>query len=135
MASTFHWWKDGPQPRFSLVGQIVFEFSFSKFLVSCDVQVPDSTSRMSRTTSRRHVLLIDNYDSFTYNLYQYLAELQAQVTVKRNDEISIDECAALQPDLILISPGPGYPKDAGICCDVIRAFQGKIPIAGVCLGL
>lgn len=81
------------------------------------------------------VLLIDNYDSFTYNLYQYMCELGATVIVKRNDEISIEECRILQPDRILISPGPGYPRDAGISCDLIDEFKGQIPIGGVCLGM
>lgn len=80
------------------------------------------------------VLLIDNYDSFTYNLYQYMAQLGAQVEVVRNDQATIEEIAAMGIDRILISPGPGYPKDAGITMDVIRAFAGKLPIAGVCLG-
>jgi anthranilate synthase / indole-3-glycerol phosphate synthase len=82
-----------------------------------------------------HVLLIDNYDSFVYNLYQYMCEYGARVTVIRNDELSVEECVALQPDRLLISPGPGHPRDAGISCDLIRAFAGKIPISGVCLGL
>ncbi|DAZ94682.1 TPA: hypothetical protein N0F65_002391 [Lagenidium giganteum] len=80
------------------------------------------------------VLLIDNYDSFTYNIYQYMAQLGAQVEVRRNDKITIEEIAQMNPDRIMISPGPGYPRDAGISCDVIREFKGKIPIAGVCLG-
>ena len=79
-------------------------------------------------------LLIDNYDSFTYNLYQYLAEMGADVVVHRNDQITLDECIALNPDHVVISPGPGRPRDAGISCDVIRAFAGKVPVLGVCLG-
>ncbi len=79
-------------------------------------------------------LLIDNYDSFTYNLYQYLAEMGADVVVHRNDQITVEECEALQPDRVVISPGPGKPRDAGISCDVIRAFAGKVPVLGVCLG-
>ncbi|OQS05189.1 regulator of chromosome condensation (RCC1) [Thraustotheca clavata] len=86
------------------------------------------------------VLLIDNYDSFTYNLYQYMAELGAEVRVIRNDVMSAQELlqeykTTKNFDRILISPGPGFPKDAGISCDVIRTFQGVVPIAGVCLGL
>ncbi|OQR95231.1 anthranilate synthase component 2 [Achlya hypogyna] len=86
------------------------------------------------------VLLIDNYDSFTYNLYQYMAELGADVRVIRNDQTTPAELLAEYKatksfDRILISPGPGFPKDAGISCDVIRTFQGVVPIAGVCLGL
>jgi anthranilate synthase/aminodeoxychorismate synthase-like glutamine amidotransferase len=81
-----------------------------------------------------HVLLIDNYDSFTYNLYQYLCELGAHVTVLRNDAISVEEARALAPDFIVISPGPGVPRDAGISIELIRALGPTIPILGVCLG-
>ncbi|GAB9466563.1 Anthranilate synthase component 2 [Globisporangium polare] len=80
------------------------------------------------------VLLIDNYDSFTYNIFQYMAQLGAHVDVIRNDQITIEGIKELNPDRIMISPGPGYPRDAGISCDVIREFAGKVPIAGVCLG-
>jgi anthranilate synthase/aminodeoxychorismate synthase-like glutamine amidotransferase len=80
------------------------------------------------------VLLIDNYDSFTYNLYQYLGELGAQTNVVRNDQISLDEIERMAPDHIIISPGPGNPDEAGISKDVIRRFAGKVPIFGVCLG-
>lgn len=79
-------------------------------------------------------LLIDNYDSFTYNLYQYLAEMGADVVVHRNDQVTVEECVALAPDHVVISPGPGTPDDAGISRDVIRAFAGKVPVLGVCLG-
>jgi anthranilate synthase/aminodeoxychorismate synthase-like glutamine amidotransferase len=81
-----------------------------------------------------HVLLIDNYDSFTYNLYQYLCELGARVTVIRNDAITVDEARALKPDYIVISPGPGTPRDAGVSVEMIRALGPEIPILGVCLG-
>lgn len=80
------------------------------------------------------ILLIDNYDSFTYNLYQYLSELGESVEVFRNDAISPDEIAAMAPDSIVISPGPGTPAEAGISCATIERFAGKIPILGVCLG-
>jgi anthranilate synthase component II len=80
------------------------------------------------------VLLIDNYDSFTYNLYQYLCELGAEVTVRRNDALSVDEARALGPDSVVISPGPGVPGDAGISVDLIRALGPSLPILGVCLG-
>eukprot|EP00455_Lapot_gusevi_P029866 TRINITY_DN3200_c0_g3_i2.p1 TRINITY_DN3200_c0_g3~~TRINITY_DN3200_c0_g3_i2.p1 ORF type:complete len:202 (-),score=48.96 TRINITY_DN3200_c0_g3_i2:255-860(-) len=80
------------------------------------------------------VLLIDNYDSFTYNIYQYLAELGAQVRVVRNDQITVDECLAHQPTHLVISPGPGHPTESGVSPQVVRAFEGKIPILGVCLG-
>ena len=80
------------------------------------------------------ILMIDNYDSFTYNLVQYLGELGADVVVRRNDTISIEEAEALSPDHIVISPGPGDPYDAGISLDLIKAMGGRVPILGVCLG-
>jgi anthranilate synthase/aminodeoxychorismate synthase-like glutamine amidotransferase len=80
------------------------------------------------------VLLIDNYDSFTYNLYQYLSELGASVTVVRNDAISVEEARAMEPDFVVISPGPGVPRDAGISVELIRSLGPSTPILGVCLG-
>ncbi len=80
------------------------------------------------------VLVIDNYDSFTYNLVQYLGELGAEVRVVRNDQMSVDEVLALNPERIVISPGPCTPSEAGISVPLIRAAAGKIPILGVCLG-
>ncbi len=80
------------------------------------------------------ILMIDNYDSFTYNVVQYLGELNAQVRVVRNDEIAIDEIEALAPQRIVISPGPCTPNEAGISTQVIRHFAGKLPILGICLG-
>ena len=80
------------------------------------------------------ILMIDNYDSFTYNLVQYLREMAADVQVFRNDAITVAEIEKLAPAAIVISPGPGRPEDAGVSCDVIRAFAGKIPLLGVCLG-
>ena len=80
------------------------------------------------------ILLIDNYDSFTWNLAQYFGELGAPPLVKRNDEITLDEIAAMQPQRIVISPGPGRPEDAGISVDVIRRFGARTPLLGVCLG-
>jgi anthranilate synthase/aminodeoxychorismate synthase-like glutamine amidotransferase len=80
------------------------------------------------------ILLIDNYDSFTFNLYQYLAELGAEVVVKRNDKITLDEVAELAPERIVISPGPCTPNEAGISVELIRRFAGEVPILGVCLG-
>jgi len=80
------------------------------------------------------ILVLDNYDSFTYNLVQYLGELGADLKVFRNDKITIKEVQKLKPAKILLSPGPGEPKDAGISEDLIRAVDGKIPILGVCLG-
>jgi anthranilate synthase/aminodeoxychorismate synthase-like glutamine amidotransferase len=80
------------------------------------------------------VLLLDNYDSFTYNLAQYLGELGHAPLVRRNDEIGIGDVAALAPDRIVISPGPGRPEDAGISVEVIRQYGSRIPVLGVCLG-
>ena len=80
------------------------------------------------------ILMIDNYDSFTYNLVQYLREMAADVQVFRNDAITVAEIEQLAPAAIVISPGPGRPEDAGVSCDAIRAFAGKIPLLGVCLG-
>jgi len=80
------------------------------------------------------LLVIDNYDSFTYNLVQYFGEMGADMLIKRNDEITLDEIAALKPERIVISPGPCTPNEAGISCDVIRKFGEKTPILGVCLG-
>jgi anthranilate synthase/aminodeoxychorismate synthase-like glutamine amidotransferase len=80
------------------------------------------------------LLMIDNYDSFTYNLVQYLRELGAVVEVHRNDRITLDEIRAMQPEQIVLSPGPCTPAEAGICCDLIRAFGPTTPLLGVCLG-
>ena len=80
------------------------------------------------------ILMIDNYDSFTYNVVHYLAELGADIKVVRNDEISVQEALALQPEKIVISPGPCTPNEAGISLDLINAAKGKIPLLGICLG-
>lgn len=80
------------------------------------------------------VLVIDNYDSFTYNLVQYLGELGAKVEVRRNDQVTLEEIEAMRPARILISPGPGRPEDAGVSVDVIRHFGSTTPVLGVCLG-
>jgi anthranilate synthase component 2 len=80
------------------------------------------------------ILLIDNYDSFSYNLVQLAGSINPDIKVIRNDELTLLEIEALSPSHIIISPGPGYPKDAGICEDVIRSLAGKVPILGVCLG-
>jgi anthranilate synthase/aminodeoxychorismate synthase-like glutamine amidotransferase len=80
------------------------------------------------------VFVLDNYDSFTYNLVQYLGELGETVEVRRNDQVTVDEIDALKPSHILISPGPCTPQDAGISIDVVRHFAGKRPVLGVCLG-
>lgn len=79
------------------------------------------------------IIMIDNYDSFTYNLYQYIGTLNPDIEVYRNDKITVDEVLAKNPDHIILSPGPGYPKDAGICIDLIKR-AGDIPVLGVCLG-
>ena len=80
------------------------------------------------------ILLLDNYDSFTYNLAQFLGQLGETLEVHRNDKITLEEIAAKKPQRIVISPGPGTPQEAGICIDVIKRFSGEIPILGVCLG-
>ena len=80
------------------------------------------------------ILMIDNYDSFTYNLVQYFAELGAEVEVVRNDQVTVDDIKNMAPDQIVISPGPCSPNEAGISMDAIRAFAGKIPLLGICLG-
>ena len=80
------------------------------------------------------ILMIDNYDSFTYNLVQYLGELGKHLEVYRNDKITVSQVRRMKPETIVISPGPGAPKGAGVSNDLIREFSGKIPILGVCLG-
>lgn len=81
------------------------------------------------------ITLLDNYDSFTYNLLHYLGELGAEVSVVRNDKVSVEQVMAGKPAAIVISPGPGTPQDSGICLDLIRQASGKIPLFGVCLGM
>lgn len=80
------------------------------------------------------ILFIDNYDSFTYNLVQFCGSVNPDIKVVRNDEITVEEIENLNPSHIILSPGPGYPKNAGVCEDVIRKLKGKFPILGVCLG-
>lgn len=80
------------------------------------------------------LLLIDNYDSFTYNLFQYLSELGADVEVVRNDKASVEELAGMEPERVVVSPGPSHPRNAGVSIDAIRHFGGKVPVLGVCLG-
>jgi anthranilate synthase component 2 len=80
------------------------------------------------------IVLIDNYDSFSYNLYQMIGSMYAEVTVIRNDEITVAELEKMKPERIILSPGPGRPEKAGICEEVVRYFAGKVPILGVCLG-
>ena len=80
------------------------------------------------------ILIIDNYDSFTFNLYQFVGSINQDVLVKRNDKITVEEIAQLKPSHIILSPGPGYPKDAGICEEVLQNLKESFPIMGVCLG-
>ncbi len=80
------------------------------------------------------ILVIDNYDSFTFNLVQYLGELGAEMRVFRNDKITVEEAVALKPEKVLVSPGPCTPKEAGVSCDIIREFGPRLPVFGVCLG-
>lgn len=80
------------------------------------------------------VVIIDNYDSFTFNLFQFVGMLTSEVKVYRNDQITVEAVAALQPSHIILSPGPGFPKDAGICEEILEKLQGQLPILGVCLG-
>jgi anthranilate synthase/aminodeoxychorismate synthase-like glutamine amidotransferase len=84
--------------------------------------------------SPQMIFVLDNYDSFTYNLVQYFGEMGASIEVRRNDQVSVAEVDAMQPERIVISPGPCTPQDAGISIDLIRHFAGKVPILGVCLG-
>ena len=93
-----------------------------------------ATGRRESFGAETMVLVIDNYDSFTYNLVQYLGELGATLTVRRNDEVTVDGIAALGPERIVISPGPGRPEHAGVTVDAIRRFGAEVPILGVCLG-
>ncbi|WP_026694559.1 anthranilate synthase component II [Peribacillus kribbensis] len=80
------------------------------------------------------ILLIDNYDSFTYNLYQYILELGEECRIARNDEITVEEALSLDPESIILSPGPGKPADAGICLELIRRLHQEVPMLGICLG-
>ena len=89
---------------------------------------------MASADRRGPVLLVDNYDSFTYNLYQYLGELEADVAVVRNDALTVDQALARDPRAIVISPGPGTPDQAGISLELIRRAAGRVPVLGVCLG-
>jgi len=91
-------------------------------------------SALARYTGPQMVFVLDNYDSFTYNLVQYLGELGAEVVVRRNDELTVEEVEALRPERILLSPGPCTPREAGILVPLIRHMAGKAPILGVCLG-
>ena len=80
------------------------------------------------------ILLIDNYDSFSYNLFQLIGEVNNDILVYRNDKITVEEIRDLNPEVIILSPGPGRPENAGICIDVVKEFHQEIPILGVCLG-
>lgn len=80
------------------------------------------------------IVLIDNYDSFSYNVYQLIGSVEPDIKVVRNDEYTVEEIAEMKPEALILSPGPGKPSDAGICIDAIKYFSGKIPILGICLG-
>ena len=95
--------------------------------------MPDPGTRITLEAALM-VFVLDNYDSFTYNLVQYMGELGAEMTVRRNDELTVDEVEALAPERILISPGPCTPQEAGISVELVRHFAGKVPVLGVCLG-
>ncbi len=96
---------------------------------------PRYTRKLKReTANRRMVFVLDNYDSFTYNLVQYLGELGAEVEVRRNDQVTVSEIEELRPERIVISPGPCTPQDAGISIELVRYFAGRLPLLGVCLG-
>ena len=96
---------------------------------------PHNPSPAAPLANASHLILIDNYDSFTYNVYQYLILEGAQVTVYRNDQITLDELIAENPTQLVVSPGPGHPKtDSGVSREAIKHFAGKIPVLGVCMG-
>ena len=96
---------------------------------------PQHPSPAPALLNARNLILIDNYDSFTWNVYQYLILEGARVSVFRNDEITLEELISKQPTQLVVSPGPGHPNtDAGISCDAIKYFSGKIPVLGVCMG-
>jgi len=99
-----------------------------------DPGTPEPPNDRTAEPVKPMILMIDNYDSFTYNLVQYLRELGAEVEVHRNDRITLEEIRAMRPERIVLSPGPCTPAEAGICCDLIRAFGATTPLLGVCLG-
>src|ERR1051325_5102083 len=98
------------------------------------IPTEDGMQVQGRGTALAMILVIDNYDSFTYNLVQYLGELGGEIDVQRNDCITLDEIEAMTPERILLSPGPCTPEEAGVCVPLIRRFAGRYPILGVCLG-
>jgi len=115
----------------------------NRFRISADYNALRHRERSSGMTVRLGnwgklisvmVFVLDNYDSFTYNLVQYLGELGAEVVVRRNDQVTVPEVGAMHPERILLSPGPCTPQEAGICIDLVRHFAGKVPVLGVCLG-
>src|SRR5204863_2465960 len=103
-------------------------------LATSRISSPLSQEPTTTANGRLMVFVLDNYDSFTYNLVQYLGELGAEVVVRRNDQVTVGEIEAIQPKRILISPGPCTPQEAGISMDIFRHFTGRLPILGVCLG-
>ena len=116
------------------------DFTFNNMLsqMSTDTSISAPICEKDRLILRQRkqtmILVIDNYDSFTYNLVQYLGELGQNLKVYRNDKINLEQIKKIKPESIIISPGPGRPKDAGISCKVIQKFATKLPILGVCLG-
>lgn len=112
--------------------EIIFLITLAFLALYCTI--PPLTKKFINASLRVMLLIIDNYDSFTYNLYQYFCELGAEVKVVRNDEITLEEIEALNPTHLVISPGPCTPNEAGISLCAIEHFAGKLPILGVCLG-
>src|SRR6266702_4199136 len=102
--------------------------------IECRQQCFRPAKRRREKRRATMLLVIDNYDSFTYNLYQYLAELGAEVVVSRNDQMTLDEIEQMQPDQVVISPGPCTPNEAGLSCKVVETFGHRWPVLGVCLG-
>jgi len=130
--------KDKPRNKSSSHHHDVFPLEYNNTFGGLDghdfQQVQLDKNKIVDESLKGKLLLIDNYDSFTWNLYQYLCQLGEDVIVFRNDAITVEECLALDPKRVVISPGPSWPKDAGISNDVIKAFAGKVPVLGVCLG-
>ncbi len=114
---------------------VVYDASYTTYIAPPGTRCQEEFRRhTARYTETSMVFVLDNYDSFTYNLVQYLGELGAEVVVRRNDDLSVEEVEALKPDRILLSPGPCTPHEAGILVPLIRHMAGKAPILGVCLG-
>ena len=108
--------------------------AFGDIFAAIDHDLAEKPRKDRLRPAQLMVFVLDNYDSFTYNLVQYLGELGAEVEVRRNDQVTVDEVAQLSPERIVISPGPCTPHEAGISVDLIRHFAGRVPVLGVCLG-